>query len=267
MRSLKKLVIGANWKIYMKSVGEVRKFIEKLKKTISTYDTEKIEVYILPDFISLQTLIDSLGELPIYTGTQDIFWEDYGPYTGEVSPALIRSLGCKFVFIGHSERKRYFGENDYSINKKVLACYRNGLIPIILVGENLEERKSAITNKVLEQQLKIALNNVPVEFMKKLVVVYEPVWAIGQNNSASLEIIKESHIIIREILSRIYDTVTADLTRVIYGGSVNLENGSDIIKIHDVDGLAITRTALEPENLAMFIKLTEEEAIKRWNIR
>ena len=264
MKLLRKMVTGANWKIYKKTCSEVSDFVTKLKKKLKNYNTDLMEAYILPDFVCLKTLIDNLGDFPLSFGTQDIFWEDSGPYTGEVSPLILKDLGCRFVFIGHSERKNLFGETDIILNRKVLACFRNGIIPILLVGETLEEREGSQTKSVVERQLRIGLKDIPDDFMDKLIIVYEPVWAIGQKDSAPLDIIEESHQMVRELISDIYSKNTANLTRILYGGSVNVNNGKDIIKISDVDGLAITRAALDPDNFAAFIKMTEEEAKRRY---
>lgn len=265
MKVFRKMITGANWKIYKKTCSEVREYIKKLKNNIDRFQTSLMDAYILPDPLCLQSLIDELGDYPISYGTQDIFWEDSGSYTGEISPLVLKDLGCRYVFIGHSERKKYFGETDTTINKKIHACYRNDIYPILLIGESAEDREKGITPDILKEQLQTDLDGIPANFLPKMALIYEPVWAIGQTGSASLEIIEESHLVVRKLLSTLYDPDISSSTRILYGGSVNTENGAEIIKIPDVDGLAITRGALDPDNFADFIRMTEAEAKKRFD--
>ena len=265
MASYRKMITGANWKIYKKTCSEVREFVRELKKNIEKFQTDLMDAYILPDPVCLQSLIDELGGYPISYGTQDIFWEDSGSYTGEISPLVLKDLGCRYVFIGHSERKKYFRETDITINKKIHACYRNNIYPILLVGESAEERENGITVNVLKEQLQTSLDGIPPEFLLDMALVYEPVWAIGQKDSASLKIIEESHLMVRQLLSSLYSPDISMSTRVLYGGSVNLKNGVEIIKIPDVDGLAITRGALDADNFSDFIRMTEAEAKRRFD--
>ncbi len=259
----KKMLLGGSWKTHRRSCREVTDFVKSLKQELKSFNTDLIEIYILPDFLCLQTLIDELGDYPIDTGTQDIFWEDYGPYTGEVSPMVLAGMGAKFVFIGHSDRKKLYGETNETLNKKVLACYRNGLIPILLVGETKKERSKNNTVGIIKEQLAIGLKGIPPEFMNKLAIVYEPVWAIGQKDSAPFNIIEESHQIVRNLLTDQFGSEAAALCRIIYGGSVNLENGKEILKIPGVDGLAASRASLDPKDFANFIQMIEEEAANR----
>lgn len=152
MTNFRKMIVGANWKIYKKSSHEVKEFVNNLKKELAKYRTDLMDAYILPDPVSLRTLKDELDGYPISYGAQDVFWEDKGSYTGCISPIILRDIGCKYVFIGHSERKKYFKETDIIINKKIHSCYRNGLFPILLIGETLEEKNYNKTNKVLKKQ-------------------------------------------------------------------------------------------------------------------
>ncbi len=265
MKVFRKMITGANWKIYKKTCSEVREYIKKLKNNIDRFQTSLMDAYILPDPLCLQSLIDELGDYPISYGTQDIFWEDSGSYTGEISPLVLKDLGCRYVFIGHSERKKYFGETDTTINKKIHACYRNDIYPILLIGESTEETENRISLDILQIQLHARLNGIQPNLVSKMPLVYEPVWAIGQKDSASLEIIEESHLIVRRLLSSLYNPDISLSTRILYGGSVNIKNGAEIIKIPDVDGLAITRGALDADNFSEFIRMTETEAEKRYH--
>jgi len=238
----------------------------KLKEEQISYNTDDLDVYIMPDFLSFEVVKNNLQDIPIYIGLQDIFWEDYGSFAGEVAPLMLKDLGCSCVYIGHSERKIYFGETNENINKKVLACYRNGIIPFLFVGETKEEFDMGITDKILKEQLKIGLNGIPEDFMKHLVIIYEPRWAIGKEDAASLDIIERCHKKVRGLIEELYNNDTARLTRVLYGGSVNLNNIASIIKIPDVDGAGSTRSSLNPISFAKMVRLVEKESEYRKSI-
>jgi len=260
---MKKMIIGVNWKIYMDSGDKINNFIEEFKNNIKYFNTSLLEVYILPDFLSFKIVAEGLKDFPIMMGTQDIFWKDCGAYTGEVSPAFLASIGGNCVFIGHSERKQYFGETNVTINKKVLACYRNKLVPLILVGETREQREQGLTLKTVKKQIQIALKGIPEEFMSKVVLIYEPVWAIGQKESAPINLIRQCHEMVRNIITELYNEHILRFTRILYGGSVNYSNAQKIIEIPNVDGLAVTRGALNPLDFINIIRLVEREAINR----
>jgi triosephosphate isomerase len=263
MSLTRKMVLGSNWKIYISSRREAESYTRKLKQTLTAYDTSVVEAYILPDFLNLETVRCALDGFPVSLGAQDVFWEDSGAFTGEVSPLLLKEAGCKYVMLGHSERRSFFGESDKNVNKKVLACYRNGMVPLLLIGETAEEREEGRTLDVVRAQLRICLNGVPAGFLKELVIMYEPRWAIGRSDAASPEIIEMSHRMVRSCIEELYDTEPAKSIRIIYGGSVNLENADRILSIPDVDGLGITRASLDPVSFAGFIRITEKEAKKR----
>lgn len=257
---MKKKIFFSNWKIYMKSKQEVLNYINVLKNEQDLFDKKSMEVYVILDLISFYLVNEELKDTPTKTGVQDIFWEDYGSYAGEVDPAMLKDLGCDCAYMGHSERKIYFGENDENINKKVLACYRNGIIPFLFVGETLEEFKENKTKEVLERQLKISLRGIPKDFIKNVVIIYEPRWAIGKKNAASEDLIEKCHYQVRELLGRLYSHKLAETIRILYGGSVNLENITKIIKIPGVDGAGSTRSSLNAINFVEMIKLVEKEA-------
>jgi triosephosphate isomerase len=247
----------------MCSRDQVEKYVATIKKVLKSYRKEALDVYIIPDFMSFEVVRNGLKDMPINIGVQDIFWEDYGSYAGEVAPLLLKDIGCKCAYIGHSERKIYFNETNESINKKVLACYRNGIAPFIYVGETREEFEKEMTSKVLKEQLYSGLMGIPAEFMKDLVIIYEPRWAIGQKDAASPEIIENCHQTVREIVEELYNNGTAEITRILYGGSVNLENISSIINCSQVDGVASTRFSLNPLNFEKMVSIVAKEAEKR----
>ena len=183
-----------------------------------------------------------------------------------MSPLLLKEAGCKYVMLGHSERRSFFGESDKNVNKKVLACYRNGMVPLVLIGETSEQRDKDRTMEVVRTQLKACLDGIPADFLSELVIMYEPRWAIGCKDAASVEIIERSHQMVRLSIKELYGEEPSQAIRIIYGGSVNLENAGRILSIPDVDGLGITRASLDSVKFAGFIRVTEKEAKKRQKI-
>jgi triosephosphate isomerase (TIM) len=258
-----KMIIFANWKIYMSSRSEVKNYVSVLKNELKYFKSEVLEIHIMTDFLSFDYVNSCLSETQIKTGVQDLFWEDSGSFAGEVSPLMLRDLGCSSAYIGHSERKTYFGENDESINKKVLACLKNGIKPLMFIGETTQELEMGQTEAVLKRQLVKGLENVSLEMLENTVIIYEPRWAIGQKNSASVNTISSMHNLTRKLLSDIYSSEQAKRIPVLYGGSVNLDNISQIISIKEVDGIGASRAALNPHDFVKLVRITEVEAIKR----
>lgn len=251
-------IIGANLKIYFKSKKEFKEYAEALAQEMTNINSNSLKVFVLPDFLNIPQASEIFKNTKIYLGAQDLFWEDYGPYTGAISPLMLKDFGCTYIFIGHSERRRYFNENDQILNKKVHACYRTGLTPIILIGETEEERNYGLADITIEKQIRIILHDLPYDFLKNIIIMYEPVWAIGKADAATPEIIEYSHQFIRKTLSRIYDKNLGENMRVIYGGSVNLSNAAEILKIKGVDGLGVTRASLNPHEFAKIIRFAEK---------
>jgi len=263
-RNFKKMVFFANWKIYMKSREEVKDYIEKIKSEFKGFDPEVLEVHIMADFLSFEYAKQNFSALNIKVGVQDLFWEDSGAYAGAISPLMLNNLGCDSAYLGHSERKLYFGETDENINKKVLACLRNNIIALMFIGETKEELDKGLTEEVLRRQLNIGLKNVTAEMLNKIILIYEPRWAIGQKDSASTATIKSMHIMTKELLTELYDVNTVKNLRILYGGSVNLENIEEIIEIKEVDGVGVARAALNPIDFIKLVRKIEIEAKKRF---
>jgi triosephosphate isomerase len=261
----RKMVIFGNWKIYMKSRQDVEDFVKKIKEELISFDYEVLEVYIMADFLSLEYVKQNLGGCNIKAGVQDIFWEDFGAYAGEVSPLMLKDLGCDSAYLGHSERKMYFSETDESINRKLLACLRNNIIPMMFIGETKEELNKGLTEKVLRRQLRIGLKGVTSEVLDKIILIYEPRWAIGQKDSASADIIRSMHEKIRGLITELYNDTSADNIRILYGGSVNLKNIKEILEIKEVDGVGAARVAMNPLDFIQLIRYIENEARKRFD--
>ena len=263
MSFVKKMVIFSNWKIYMSSRAEVSGYIEKIKGNLPGFASHVLEIHMMADFLSFEYLKKNLSGTGIKTGVQDLFWEDSGAFAGEVSPLMLKDLGCDSAYIGHSERKLLFGENDENINKKVTAALRNTITPLLFVGETREELENGSTEEVLRRQLRIGLKNVTREMLEKMIFIYEPRWAIGQGQSASLDTISAMHRKTATLLEELYEPKAVKKARILYGGSVNLENIKEIIEIKEVDGIGAARASIDPLNFIKLIKIIQAEALKR----
>jgi len=241
------LLIAGNWKMN-KTPAEGVKLIKELKEL--TKNSKNVEIVVCPSFVALSDAADELKESKIKLGAQDMFWEKEGAYTGEVSAAMLKAVGCKYVIIGHSERRQHFNESNDNVNKKVIAALHNGLDPIVCVGERLEERESMKTMFVIENQIRKGLNGLNSDDMKKVTIAYEPVWAIGTGKNATPQQAQEIHYFIRGIIAEMFDKETAKKIRIIYGGSVKPDNISDLMLETDVDGALVGGASLKAEDFA-----------------
>jgi triosephosphate isomerase len=263
MLPVKKMVFFSNLKIYMRSRSEVSGYVEKIKRNLGGFNSDVLEVHIMADFLSFEYFKKNLSGTGIKIGVQDLFWEDSGSFAGEVSPLMLKDLGCDSVYIGHSERKLLFGENDENINRKVLAALRNKITPLMFIGETREELENGKTEEVLRKQLKIGLDNVTSGMVEKIIFIYEPRWAIGQKESAPVETIRTMHKNARSLLEELFMPESVKKVRILYGGSVNLENIKETIEINEVDGVGAARASIDPLNFIKLVKITETEALKR----
>jgi triosephosphate isomerase len=263
MNNTRKMVFFANWKIYMRTRKEVDAYVQSIKNNQKIFNTGIIEIQIMTDFLSFEFVKRNLASTGIQVGVQDLFWEDYGAFAGEVSPMMLGDLGCDCAYIGHSERKSLFCETDENVNKKVLACLRNKITPLMFIGETKDELEAGLTEEVLRKQLNTGLSKVTEELISKVIIIYEPRWAIGQKESASLETINDMHVKTRQLLSEIYSKSAIEPVRVLYGGSVNLDNIKEIIEIKEVDGVGAARASIDVSNFIELIKIMESEANRR----
>jgi len=263
MEKIKKMIVFANLKIFMKSRAEVCEYVEDFKNNIAGIDTSLIEIHLMSDFLSFDYMKKNLAGTDIKIGVQDIFWEDWGAFTGEVSPAMLKDLGCDSAFIGHSVRKTLFHETDETVNMKVHACLRNNITPFMFIGETKEEHQAGLTEIILKRQLEKGLFSVNAEMLSNIVIVFEPRWAIGQQDSASMETIQKMHIKIRNMLGDLYGKDIIPEAKVIYGGGVNIENIGAIVKIPEVDGAGAARASLDALHFLKLISIIESEAKSR----
>jgi triosephosphate isomerase len=236
-------IIAGNWKMY-KTTGKARKLALDIKNA-SLNLTDDVDVVLCPPFGSLLVVSEVIKTSKVKLGAQDCFWEDEGAFTGEVSPRMLKDLGCEYTIVGHSERRTYFGETDDAVSRKAKALLRNDISPIVCVGERLEEREAGTTKDVVRSQVLGSLRGVVAEEMLKTVIAYEPVWAIGTGKTATAEQAQEVHAFIRNILIDLFGLEVALRTRIQYGGSVKSENISALMAQPDIDGALVGGASLE----------------------
>jgi len=247
-------LIAANWKMN-KTIKETKEYLEQFLPKAEGYK-DKVEIMIAPPYTSLCVASEYLSDSFVKLGSQNMFYEKRGAYTGEISPIMLKELNVKYVILGHSERRHILGEKDSLINKKVIAAIENGIRPILCVGETLEEREQGITYKVLEKQIRNALAGIENE-ISMLDIAYEPVWAIGTGVSATPEDANNSQKFIRELINELSHGRDKE-TRILYGGSVKGENAEKLIKEEFVDGFLIGTASLQPESFLSVL----EKAVK-----
>jgi triosephosphate isomerase len=237
-------LIAANWKMY-KNVNEteafLKEFLPKMPKDAG------VDVVICPPFTSLSAAGAMVKGSAVALGAQNVNENAEGAFTGEISTAMLAAVGCSYIVIGHSERRQYFGETNAGVNKKMLATLKAGLIPIVCVGETLAEREANATLSVVERQVKEALVNIPSADTKKIVIAYEPVWAIGTGRTATPQQAQEVHLAIRDILKDQYGSLTSLSVRILYGGSVKPDNMADLMACEDIDGGLVGGASLKPD--------------------
>ena len=248
-------IIAANWKMH-KTHLEAIQAVQKLSYLLDAADAERVEVVICPPFTALrsvETLIDS-DKLPYALGAQNVYHEDEGAFTGEVSPPMLAALRVRYVIVGHSERRHLFGEDDLIVNKKVRAVIRHGMSPILCVGETLEERDAGGTETKVAQQVRRGFDDVAAEHASAAVVAYEPIWAIGTGRNAEPADAGRVVEVIRSTLADRYDDEVAGAVRVQYGGSVKPGNIRGFMAHPEIDGALVGGSSLDPEDLALIVK-------------
>ena len=253
--SARRPIIAANWKMH-KTHLEAIQAVQKLSYLLDQDDAERVEVVICPAATSLrsvQTLIDS-DRLPYGLGAQNVYWEDEGAFTGEISPPMLVALRVGHVIVGHSERRAMFGETDETVNRKVRAVFAHGMTPILCVGETLQERDVGATEDRVTAQVRADLAGVSASDAAKLVVAYEPVWAIGTGRNAEPSDAGQVIALIRQTIADLYDGDLAQAVRIQYGGSVKAGNIRDFMAHPEVDGALVGGASLDPEELALIVK-------------
>jgi len=241
-------IIAGNWKMF-KTTAETRAFVKAFRPYIE--GVKDREIVLCAPFTNLEALVEELKDGVIVAGAQNAHWEEKGAYTGEISVGMLKDIGVRYVVVGHSERRQYFGETDETVNKRTLAVMAGGLVPISCIGETLQEREANQTFKVLERQIKEGLKNIPSP--ASLVIAYEPVWAIGTGKTATPAQAEEAHHFIRQEFGKLYGGAAADSIRILYGGSVKPDNMAALMKEKDIDGGLVGGASLEVESFAKIV--------------
>ena len=239
--------IAGNWKMF-KTVQEAVVFTKELR--IILKDVADVEIVIAPPFTAIHAVSEAARNTNIGVASQDLYWEREGAFTGEVSAAMVREAGAAYAIIGHSERRRLFGDTDAMVNRKTTAAFQNGLTPIVCVGETLEEREGDHTLNVLDRQVKDGLDGLTAEQVAELVVAYEPVWAIGTGRNATSAQAGEAHAHIRKRLRQWFGGDAAEHCHILYGGSVKPDNIRELIAEPDVDGALVGGASLDVASFA-----------------
>jgi triosephosphate isomerase len=214
------------------------------------------DIVLGPPFTSLPAVAETIKGSNIGLSAQNLHWEDKGAFTGEVSAEMLLDLGCRYVIIGHSERRQFFGETDETVNRKAKQALKKGLLPILCVGETLAEREAGKLNDIIGRQVTGGLKDTSADEMKKVVIAYEPVWAIGTGKTATPEQANEVHALIRQKVKALYSADIAEGIRIQYGGSVTPENISTLMAMPDIDGALVGGASLKPESFAALVKFT-----------
>lgn len=248
---MRKPVIAGNWKMF-KLLGEAVETALSLKPLVS--NAGHCEIVIAPVFTAIKTVADRLEGSNINVAAQDCAVQnEFGAQTGEVAPVMLKDAGCSHVIIGHSERRQFYGETDLSVNNKTKAALSAGLVPIVCVGEHLSEREAGKAETVVKTQLTDGLSGLTVADMERIIIAYEPVWAIGTGKTATPEQAQEMHRFIRQALGSDHGTDTADKVRILYGGSVKPDNVVELMSQEDVDGALVGGASLEAESFAKIV--------------
>ncbi|MGB2982788.1 MAG: triose-phosphate isomerase [Candidatus Bipolaricaulia bacterium] len=250
---MRRRLIAGNWKMHM-TPQETEAFISSfLDRIPGERDAGSAEALLVPPYTNLDRAASLLEGTGVELGAQDLYYEEQGAYTGAVSGGMIRACGCRYVLVGHSERRHVFGDDDETVARKLGAALASGLLPILCVGEVLEERRSGRTEDVVFSQLRSALQDVGSEEATRIVVAYEPVWAIGTGETATPDQAQDAIASIRRRLSERFDTVLAERARILYGGSITPENAASLVSESDIDGALVGGASLDPESFARIL--------------
>ncbi|MCA6084791.1 triose-phosphate isomerase [Candidatus Endomicrobiellum agilis] len=250
---MRKPLMAGNWKMN-KTVPEAINVVKSLKSAVAS--VSGVEILICPAFTALYAVSNEIKGSNINLGAQNLFWEAKGAFTGEISLEMLKDAGCSYVIIGHSERRQHFGETDETVNKKTKAALAAGITPVVCVGETLKEREGNVTFKVIEKQVRVGLSGISPQQASLAVIAYEPVWAIGTGKTATPDQAQEVHSFVRKIYEQMYKE-SAEKVRILYGGSVNPNNVSDLMKKTDIDGGLVGGASLEAESFAKLVEYSK----------
>jgi triosephosphate isomerase len=244
-------LIAGNWKMY-KTPDEAAETAQQLVRGVGS--VTDVDIMIAPTFIALAAVYAAIKNSPIALGAQNLYWQDEGAYTGEISAPMLKSAGCRYCIIGHSERRQYFAETDETVNKKIKAAIKAGLQPILCVGETEKERESGQTLSILDKQIKKGLEGLVLEQLDLLIIAYEPVWAIGTGKTATDDQAQEVHQFIRSLVKNNFGQALSDSIRILYGGSVKPDNITSLMAMPDIDGALVGGASLSAESFRKIVK-------------
>ena len=250
-KNLRKAVIAGNWKMN-KTRPEAKALLEAIKPLVANAEG-KVEVIACVPFTNLETAVNTTAGSNVKVGAENVHFEKSGAFTGEISADMLTELGVEYVVIGHSERRQYFGETDETVNKRTKAALAAGLKPIVCVGELLAEREADISEEVISRQIKLDFAGVSADDIKKTIIAYEPVWAIGTGKTATADQAEEVCGFIRGVLAKLYDAATADAVTIQYGGSMNAKNAAELLSKTNVDGGLIGGASLKAADFTTII--------------
>jgi triosephosphate isomerase (TIM) len=244
-------LIAANWKMY-KDPDETKGFFRDFLPLVRNHQRD--EIVVCPPYVDLHAALEATEGSEVLIGAQDVYWRTEGAFTGEISPAMLVAAGCTHVIIGHSERRQYFGETDETVNRKLKAAFEHGLTPICCVGEVLKEREAGLTEAVLERQCVRALDGLQADEARRLVIAYEPVWAIGTGKTATPEMARAAHALVRAEAAKALGGEFASAVRILYGGSVKPENAKALMSEEEIDGALVGGASLDAKSFAAIVK-------------
>ena len=247
-------MMAGNWKMN-KTVEEAVDLVKQLKAAIS--GVKGVEVAVAPAFTALYAVSKELKDSAVRLAAQNMFWEEKGAFTGEVSPLMLKEMGCAYVIIGHSERRQFFGETDETVNRRMKTVITHGMKPIFCIGETLKEREENRTFSVVERQIEGGLKDIKENEVKTMVIAYEPVWAIGTGKTATPQEAEEVHRFIRQKLEKLYSGGVAEAIRIQYGGSVTPENVKGLMDQQDIDGALVGGASLKSESFSKIVRFRE----------
>jgi triosephosphate isomerase (TIM) len=247
---MRRPIIVGNWKMH-KTTAEAVALVQALKAAVA--ELQGVDIGVAPPFTALMAVARALQGSTMFVVAQNMHWEPQGAFTGEIAAPMLTDVGCRRVIIGHSERRQYFAETDEAVNKKLRAALNAGLEPILCIGETLEQREGDATFYVLEQQIRLGLAEIAPEAMRRSVIAYEPIWAIGTGKTATPAQAQEVHVFIRDLLGTLYGKPLADEVRIQYGGSVNAGNIQALMTQPDIDGALVGGASLDTSSFAQIV--------------
>ena len=250
----RKLIIAGNWKMN-KTPSETRKLISEIKAEIPK--SHKSEFILCPPFISIPAALEEAKDSSINIGAQNCHWEEKGAFTGEISPKMLSELGINYVIIGHSERRAYFGETDETVNKRIKSSLNEGITPILCVGENLTQRENGETQNIIKNQLELDFKDIDENSAEKIIIAYEPIWAIGTGKTATDNQAQEICEFIRNTIGKMFSAEVSEKIHILYGGSMNDKNAEGLLSMPDIDGGLIGGASLKADSIAQILKTAD----------